>query len=312
VSALLTLTWFTVLRFLRESRVVRSVVWPAFLGPATVSLTLLAVAAWTTPQLSVAVPPGFPAAMAARLSDEGWLVVEEPDPAVAVEAGRIYLGTDGETIWSAAFPESTFRLENVLRQERGAAWRMVPTRPLLPHEGVRVVGGHGLRPLAFLYVLYAMVFAMGSVARDRDEAIIDVERSLPVPTWMPGFARWAATVGILSAAWGLTVVLMVVMMDSLAPVDHFLRGVGAMAAAAAVGLALIGGGGIRNGFSAAFATGTFAVAGLIGVGTSLPMGSYLPLASILSNGPGWSSALGGLALGPPAAAIFAWRVGRAS
>ena len=111
--------------------------------------------------------------------------------------------------------------------------------------------------MGVLFVLYAMVFAMGSVARDHDESILDVERSLPIAAWMSGLARWNATVLVLAASWALTVLLMVVMLDALAPLEHFLRGLGAIAAAAAIGLALIGGGGLRRGFSAAFAGGAF-------------------------------------------------------
>lgn len=312
MTALAALTWMTVLRFLRESRVVRSVVWPAFLGPMTLSLTLLLAALWTAPETVVAVPTDLSPALARALEADGLLLTRVDDPQAAVAEGLLNLGTDGATVWTSAYPESTLRLENVLRAERGAAWRMEPQRILLPHPHVRRVGGNALRPMGVLFVLYAMVFAMGSVARDHDEAILDAERSLPMPTWVAGLARWNATVLVLGASWALTIGLMVAMMDSEAPVEHFLRGLGAVAAAGAIGLALIGGGGIRRGFSAAFAGGAVLVMGPISAGVAVPGGGWLPLFSLFTDGPGWSSALLGLLMGPVAALLFGWRVRRAA
>ena len=226
--------------------------------------------------------------------------------------GRAPVGTDGTTVWSASLPANTFALENLLRRQRGSAWRLRPVRPLPKHSSVRVVGGHGLRPLAFLFVLYAMVFSMGSIARDKDASILDVERSLPIPEWVPGLARWTATVVTLSGAWALTVLLMVVMMDSERPHHHFMRGVGSIAAAASIGLAMIGGGGLKQGFSASFASGSFLVSGLVGAGILTWKLQWMPLVSILGNGNGLWSLLIGLASGPVAAWIYAWRVRRSA
>jgi hypothetical protein len=310
--ALRRLTGSTLVRFLREPRVVRSLVWPSFLGPVTFSLTLLFMAFQRAPDRTVAVTDDLSPSLVQRLDAAGWQLVRVDDAEQAVGRGLTALATDGRTVYTAAMPDSTLALENEVRTELGAAWRMEPYRPLPPHRAVRRVGSHGLRPLAFLFALYAMVFSMGSVARDHDERILDVERSLPAPDWVPGLARWNATVLVLGATWAFTVGLMVAMVDAADPIDHLLRGLGAIAASSSVGLALIGGGGIRSGFSAAFASGSFVVGGLIALGWSLPPGRWLPLASILTDGPGASSALLGLASGPFAALWFAWRVRRAS
>jgi len=308
MKVLALLTWATIRRFVRESRVVRSLVWPTFLGPVTVSLTLVAVALWRSPQRSATVPPDLDAAMEEALQDDGWVLIEDPDPGSAVRQGRSSLATDGHQVWSSTGPNSTLSLEYVVREVRGSGWRMRPVRVLPAHRDVQVMGGHGLRPLAFLYVLYAMVFTMGSLARDNDASILDVERSLPIPEWAPGLVRWVATVTVLSSAWCVTVLLMVVMMDAYEPTGHLLRGIGSIAAAAAVGLAVIGGSGLKQGFSSSFATGAFVVAGLVSIGLVTWRLEWLPLIGILGNGTGPAALVIGLSMGPPAALFHAWRV----
>jgi len=312
MRVLLYLTWATVLRFTRENRVVRSVVWPTFLGPVTVSLTLVFLAVYRTPTLAVAIPPGLDDAIVVQLEQKEWVVLVDDDPEQAVLDGLAPVATDGATVWSSTLMVNALALEEIVRDVRGSGWRMTPLVQVPPPDRIGIMAGHSLRPLGFLYMLYAMVFAMGSVARDRDASILDVERTLPVAEWVPGLARWMATVLVLSTAWGVTVLLMVVTMNCYQPVDHFMRGVGAIAAAAALGLALIGGAGLKQGFSAPFAAGTFLVAGLVSTGLAFWRLGFLPIVGLMNNHPGLTPMSIGLLLGPPAAWVYAWRVRRSS
>ncbi len=310
LRALLHLTLATLRRYAREERVLRSVVWPIFLTPISLVATLAFLTATRSPDPTVAVPDAS-APLAADLVDAGFLPVAVPDPRDAVDRGDTVLATDGDVVWTSAHSDITLSLESVVRTHRGSGWVLSFQRTPPDGQVLRTMGGLTLRPLAMLFVLYALVFSLGAISRDRDAEILDVELSLPLPGWGPVFARWVAAVLLLAPAHALSIGLMQVIMPANDPVQFLMRGTGAIATAAAVGIAVAGGAGRRQGFSGPFAVGSILVAGAFAAGPMTPWArDVLPVFNIFTDAPGLSSLLLGLAAGPVGAWVHTWREGR--
>lgn len=310
LRALLHLTLATCRRYAREERVLRSVVWPIFLTPVTLVATLAFLTAARSPDPTVAVPD-VNTPLAADLAEAGFLPVAVPHPRDAIDQGQTVIATDGEVVWTSAHNDITLRLESAVRTHRGSGWVLVFQRTPPDEQVLRTMGGLTLRPLAMLFVLYALVFSLGAISRDRDAEILDVELSLPLPGWGPVFARWVAAVLLLVPAHGLSVGLMQVIMPASDPVQFLLRGTGAIATAAAVGIAVAGGAGRRQGFSGPFAVGSILVAGAFTAGPLIPWArDVLPVFNVFTDAPGLSSLLIGLASGPVGAWLHTWREGR--
>ena len=139
-----------------------------------------------------------------------------------------------------------------------------------------------------------------------------MELSLPMPGWAPILARWAAAVAVLAPAHALAVLLLQLIMPASDPAQFLMRGTGAIGAAAAVGVAVAGGAGRRQGFSGPFAVGSILVAGAFTAGPAIPFArDWLPVFSVFTDAPGLSSLLLGLVAGPVGAWLHAWREARA-
>src|SRR5690606_3153972 len=117
-----------------------------------------------------------------------------------------------------------------------------------------------VRLLAALFAMYGVVFGAGLVARDRDEGTLEAELALAVPRWVHGAARWIAASALLATFFGLAVQILAAFVglpDTAATMRH---GTAATSAAAAIGIAAVGRGGLRTGFSSTLA------AGMLGLG----------------------------------------------
>ena len=314
MSAFFWLLVSSLQRLLREPRVVRSLAWPVFLSPVVMGGTLIVVALLNEPLRVVGVPQaGVDDGVAQALTDAGWTLVPTVDPEEAVRSGEIDLAIDGDRLWSQTNPRQTLELESVLRRQRGAAWRLDPIVALPSPADLRRSSDALLLTITLLFVLYGLAFGLGALAKDRDEQVLDIELTLPIRAWMPAAARWGAATLSLGAAVVLTVGLLQVFLPSNQPLDAAGRAIGGVAAAAAIGIAIVGGAGLKQGFSGPFAFGSFLVAGAFLAGPSAPaITRYVPIASILTDGPGWVSLLGGFVSGPIAALIFERRVRRSA
>jgi hypothetical protein len=311
VRSLVALSIATLRRFSRDQRVVQSVLWPIFLTPVTMAITLAVLTSARSPVRVVAIPDTPQSAqLSTALTQAGWTVLPSADPMSSVDGGEVTLGTDGATIWTTASADPTLELDLLLRTRRDAAWSFSPRRMQPDKANLQHIAGLILSPLSLLFVLYALVFSLGALSRDRDEQVLDVEFTLPVPTWLPILARWWAAVVLLVPAHTLSVGILHAMMPSSDPVGFVCRGTGAIAAAAAIGVAVVQGPGVKQGFSGPFAAASIVVAGLFIVGPALPFGTWLPLTSLLTSGPPMPSLVLGLLCGPIGAAIFAIRAGR--
>lgn len=287
---------------------VRSVAWPIFLTPLTLVATLVVFTAMSSPDRTVAVANDAPPDFVEALSTAGFHPLAVAEPTAAVDDGTTLLATDGQVVWTSTTNDATLALEHAVRTHRGSGWVLVFQRTPPDDDVLRSLGGLTLRPLSMLFVLYALVFSLGAISRDRDAQILDVELSLPMPAWGPVLARWCASVAILAPAHGLAVLLLQLIMPATDPLQFLLRGTGAIAAAAAVGVAVAGGAGRRQGFSGPFAAGSIVVAGAFTIGPSLPVaGDWLPIFTLFTDAPGASSLVLGLLAGPMGAWLHAWR-----
>lgn len=311
MRAFVALTFTTLRRFAREPRVVRSVMWPIFLVPVTLALTLLVLTAARTPLRVVAVLDSE-AAIQSHLTSDGWTVLSVSDPHGAVQRGDAPVGTDGLTLWATGSSDRVAELDAAIRTVRRSAWRFESRRIPADPEAMREIAATAFQPLAMLYMLYALVFSLGSLARDADEQILDAELSLPIGAWVPAAARWSAAVITLGISHGLAIGMLQTILPANDPVAYLLRGTGAIAAAAAIGVAVAPGPGSRSGFSQPFALASIVLAAAFVAGPLVPGGAYLPVASVRAGGAGASSLFLGLLAGPVAAQIFALRTRRAA
>lgn len=307
--ALLLLTASLVQRLMRERLVLRSMIWPTALTLITLVLTLLLMSFRTSaPRFVVdpSVPPSLVEAMEAR----NWEIFEG-DPYSVMLEGRALAGTDGRTIWTRGAGPLTLELESLLREHHGAPWRPAAPARRPPSDG-RSSGADLLcKILAVLFSLYGAVFGLGAVARDRDDGSLDSELSLPVPHWVPGMARWAAATVVTTTFYGLAVAAFHAIMGVSSPWSFFRHGFAAAGGSAAIGLMVVGGAGLKRGFSGPMSASLALVTGCMGLWWIAPeLGRVLPIASVLAGGSGWAPSGAALALGLLSAAVFSVRSAR--
>lgn len=308
--ALVFLTLSTCRRYAREPRVVRSLLWPVFLTPLTLALTLLGMTLTRSVDPTVAVPMHADDLTSALVAAD-FTPIATPDPRAAVRDGRVAIATDGEVVWSTSDGTSMAALEEAVRSYVGSEWIMHIRYDKPSAEVLLVLGATLLRPLAMLFILYALVFALGGITRDRDEQVLDVHLSLPLPGWGPVLAHWLAAVLVLSTTHAVSVWLLQLVMPAQDPMAFILRGTGAIAAAAAIGVAVSGGASSRQSFSGAFGFGTILVTAAAAGGPFLPwLGTSAPLCTTFTNAPGASSFILGMLAGPPCAWFHDWHARR--
>ncbi|MCB9669466.1 MAG: ABC transporter permease subunit [Alphaproteobacteria bacterium] len=302
MSDLRALAWLTidlVRRLLREPQVVRSLLWPVALVPLTLMLTVFAYV-WLEGDWPVGVGPSTPTEVVERLKDEGFTTVPVEAPRDAVLTGGYRYATDGDTLWVSAARGRTLQVERVLREAKGARWRMGPAIPPNANEeqGGRVMGVIGV-----LFVLFGVVFGAAVVARDRDDGTLEAQLATGTARWIHGASRWLAGTFVLALHYGLAILVLhaILGVSDAGPVTR--NGFAACSGGVAVGLLVIGRGGLKNGFSGPLATGLTVATLLAGLGLLAPgVARHVPIASLLAGGDGWTAlgsacALGGLAVG---------------
>ncbi len=309
-SALAGLTYAHALSLLREALVRRSLGWPV----ALVIGTLLAVVAVTTVRRgnpTVLVLDGAPAWVEPTLHDAGFATVRGSDPVGPVQREVVLASTDGHQLNLGRGGPDAGRLEIALRRHHGSTW-LPDVEGSLPDLRTTEIGGRRIcRLLGGLYALYGAVFGLGALARDRDEGTLDAELTLPIGSWMPAFARWLAASLLLGLSWAVAVGMIDALLGVRDAGAMVRDGIGATAAAAALGVAAVGRAGLKASFSGPFTAVAAGIAGIVAFGTTWPgWGRHLPIASMVLGGDGWSPMFVGWALGPLAAVLFAWRGGR--
>lgn len=306
VRALVLLTGASLRRMLREGLVLRSMIWPGLVTCITLAATLF-IAATLRPGRTVGVSEDADPGLVAELVAAQFDVQTVDDPATAVRDGALSLGTDGHALWIYGTPPSALELESILRTRVGASWKPMPM-PLPEARGGQAGGDVGCRVLGLLMVLYGLVFGLGGVARDRDDGSLDAELALPVPRWVGGLARWIASTAILTWFYALSVLVFGALMPVSAPWELVRHGMAATGTAVAIGLAVVGGAGLKQGFSGPLALGMTLATGLASVGGVLHT-PWLPIASLFGGGSGWSAIAVSLLVGAGSALLYGRRTG---
>jgi hypothetical protein len=309
-AALWVLTGVAVRRLLREGLVLRSLLWPGILATGTLTATFAVVGLVRAPA-TVAVDPSAPPAVAEALQRSAITPVPRADAREAVLRGEAPVGTDGRTVWAADAALGR-RVEAAVRDAVGADWApAVPppdAPPPPPDELPPLPPDAAGRVLGLLFMLYGLVFGLGQVARDRDAGILDAELCLPVPRWITGFARWLGSTLVLAGFLALSVALVAAVLPIGSPWPSIVHGVAAIGASVAIGMAVVGHAGLKQGFSGPFGVGmtlTTAVAGA-GLRADVP---WLPVASLFSRGDGAVAVALGLAAGVVGSVVYARRSG---
>lgn len=306
VRAYLLLTASIFVRMLRESLVLRSMIWPGLVTSTTLAATLVVILTVRAGR-SVALSHDIEPELRLALQEADFDLYEEEDPGASVRAGRYPLGTDGKTVFVYGSPPSSPELESIVRAHEGTWWRTVPTTLVEPKEA-DIQGDVACKILALLFVLYGLVFGLGGVARDRDDGTLEAELSLPVPRITGGFARWTASSIIIASFYGVSVLLF----NALLPISEYLsiirHGAAASSAGVAIGIVAVGTAGIKQGFSGPFAAGMTFATGLAIFGGSLGL-DWLPIASLFAGGSGWLSLANALLIGVIASWVYGLRTG---
>lgn len=297
--ALLLLTLATLVRLLREGLVVRALAWPGLLTALALVGSTTAVALLTrSPEISVSA--GHPEVTSA-LRVAGFTVHESQDPHAEVLAGRTpsaaWPTRQGWALLAGQGGTLGLRAEAALRQATAAPWVIdVPPPPSRSAEGGAAVGAmSGM--LSVLFALYGVVLGAGTVARDRQGAVLEAEHALPLPFAVHGAARLLA--GSLSLAGALAVTLL--LLDALVGVPGMGRWLwqGCLAGAGGVALGLGAVGAPREGFSGPISRALSAGLGLFALGWAAPtLGAWLPIASLSAT------IRGGTALAPAIAPLL--------
>jgi hypothetical protein len=298
LRALGLLTASTFVRMLRESLVLRSMVWPGLVTCTTLAATLV-VAAVVQPGRDVAVEIGTDAEIVSELQRSGFAVYVRPEVGEAVRRGH--------TIWEYGTPPAALELEAIVRTHLGASWRPEPL-PLPEPRDVDVRGDVACRILALLFVLYGLVFGLGGVARDRDDGTLEAELALPIPRFVGGLARWTASTIILTLFFTVSVHLFAAIIPVPDRWEVIRHGIAAASVGVAIGLVVVGTSGVKQGFSGPFAAGMTFATGLASMGGALGL-TWMPLASLFGRGSGWMPLALALLLGLLSSWSYGYRMG---
>lgn len=297
-------------RLLRESMARRALGFPVILTTVTL-LATLAVVSIGRGRPVVVVGPATPVEVHQAVETAGLQVRVHESPAEAVRRRSAVLALDGRQMWSVGGRDALLA-ERAIRQTLGSSWFPAP----LPLPGPEQSSAQGVTIATLLlaiYALYGVVFGAGMIARDRDDATLEVELTLALPRWVHGATRWLAASLVVGVWVLLAVAFTAVLMGLPDPAATARHGLAAAWGAVALGLASVGRSGLRSGFAAALAAGLSATTGLLGLGYLLPtVGAWLPLGSLAAqSGSGWAPLIGSLALAVAAIGVFTWRSARA-
>jgi hypothetical protein len=306
------LGWLTldlVRRLFREPQVVRSLLWPILLVPITLMGTVLAFV-WIEGAWPVAVDHDLDPALTSAFEEAGFTVVTVDDPRAAVRDDGFRYGTDGRTVFTGAARGRALQVERVVRNHRGAPWTIAAERP--PDTGRTGQGDPIMGVIGVMFVLFGIVFGAGMVARDRDDGTLEVQLATGVGRWVHGAARLLAGTVVLVVHYALALLVLraILGIDDVGAVAR--NGLSSCAAGVAIGLTVIGRGGLKNGFGAPLASGVTAGTSLVVVGLIAPgAGQHVPIACLLAGGSGWTALITGSAVSAAAVALFTYRSARA-
>lgn len=283
--ALLVLSMDHIRRLLRDGVVVRSLAVPTALPALAMLAAVILVSMMRAPTVLAVVPSlvDHPS-LSLAVERGGWRVAAAADPLAEVASGRALVGTDGEYVWLWRGASDSVRLESVVRTELGAGWRPDTELGEAHRDRARQGGAHLLRFIGSLFAFYGVVFGAGGIARDRDDGTLDVELALGVPMWVHPLARWAAGSTLLASFFSFSVMLYDALLGVEQPAQLLLHGAASCGAATALGLVLIGQGGLRDGFAGPMSAGVALVATFFSLGLAVPsIGGHLPMASLLTR-----------------------------
>ncbi|MFK7928197.1 MAG: ABC transporter permease subunit [Myxococcota bacterium] len=297
-------------RLLRENMARRALGFPVVLTTLTL-LATLAVVSIGRGRPIVSVHPDTPASLQAAVESSGLQTLTDANPHERVQERGAVLGIHGTQLWSVGGRDALIA-EAHARRTLGSTW--TPKPPPLPGPDQSQQQGMTIATLLLaIYALYGVVFGAGMIARDRDDATLEVELTLALPRWIHGATRWLAATLVVGLWIGLAVAFTAVLMGLPDPWATARHGLGAAAAAVALGLASVGRAGLRSGFAASLAAGLSVTTGLLGLGYALPaVGAWLPLGSLAAqSGTGWPPLLGSLVIAALSIGVFTWRSARA-
>jgi hypothetical protein len=298
------LTLALIRRLLRETQVIRAMMFPLILTMGTLVALIGGIAFIRTPPV-IAVPTGFHDDELARVLAAQHLALHEvADPREATLLGNARAGTDGHTVFTRGPTPESLLIESVLRARHPEAWQLQPLMALpdansKPDQVLAVAW-----VLAGVFALNAVVLGAAIVARDRDEGTLSVEMALPLPRWVHGATRWTASTVVLAAFVAASLASVDAMFGLPAPGATLRNAIAGCAAATAIGLGTVGRAGMKTGFASALSAGLAFAFGLFALGRIVPsIAPLLPLASIPTNGEGWVPLALSLVFG---AAAIAW------
>lgn len=299
-------------RLLRESLVVRALLWPASVCALAIVGTAGAYAVWgTTPRVVVDDP-----ALVAPLADAGLDARLIDGPERQLRSGREVraLWWEGDTlVFGRSWPgRGSLRIEAAARDLVQAPWRVrVPPVEARPTDVDRQAGlMAGL--VGVLFALYGVVMGAGSLFRDRESGTLESELALPVPKWLHPAARLTALATLLFAALAASLLVLHAILPIGDVAGFIVHGGVAAAAGATIGFDFMARARPERGFSAPLTRALTVVMMLMGAGWMRPdLAGWMPVASLgaaLSDSP--QSALAAAMLVPLVAAesaVFARR-----
>lgn len=284
LSALYWLTISLIVRLLRYGMIVRSLTFPGALIAITLLLTV-GVVSGTQPPPILAVTPNIESVYVDTAAKEvGLEMVVSTNPKKRVQKGRAAAGSDGVTYWVTGTNRTTLAGEHALRKALGSSWR--PAIPHLPApEQIQQLGTLIVRFLLGIFSLYGVVFGAAMIARDREDGSLEVERALPVPSWVHGTARLSAGALLLGAFATISIWLVQALVGVADSPEWLGHGYAACLTSLAFGLTSAGRARLNTGFGSALALGLTLTTAFLALGYVLPsVGKYLPLGSIATGG----------------------------
>jgi len=290
---------------MREGLVIRSLVFPIALtaGTHVVTLSLLVL---TSPGNEIAIPKGsFDQELLSTLEQKGLKPLESTNVRKEVIDRRVKAGLHGRTVFSLGpLPEATL-LESYLRRKSPESWQV--NALVEPPRASEIPGAGRLiaRLLSAIYALYGVVIGAGMIARDRDDGTLHAEFLLPIPRAAIGASRWLGA-SIALCASQLPALLL---WDALIGIPNLPQTLGHGAAASlastAIGIAFIGGAGVKAGFSARLAGGLTLNFSLYVLGRMIPgLAPFLPVASLGSSEAPWGPLAAALLMAGAAILLF--------
>lgn len=308
LRAIALLTGTLLRRMVREGIIIRSLGFPIGLSAAAMILTIVVVLL-IRPSPLVAVDPTLDdPTLIAEIESRDWTVKRIEEPWREVEEGRAWAAIDADHLWVSTTKRETLELEGLLRQRRHSTWRPDPEWEKGYKADTSRSNRHLLQFFGALFTFYGVAFGAGAVARDRDEGTLEVELSLAVPRWIHGMVRWIAGTFLLAIFYIFSVLLFHAIIGLPDPGAVARHGVAASAAATAMGLIIVGRSGTDRSFAGILSAGITTITGLLSLGLASPQrAAAFPIASLASEGDGWSPLLLSLVCGVVATAVFTRR-----